>query len=200
MARVLVLHARMGDDADAAAFATLLARLPYARRLALERRDERDRLLSLAGLWLVLEGASRVLGRPVAASELRFPEGGKPHLATGPPFSVSHGGTRVAAAVSESPEIGLDLEEVGTARAGAPGDRARLARWTATEAVLKAAGRGLRDAQDVELDVSLAAGTLRGTGYRLTSVPIAESVIAHLASRGPVEQVAVVEMELPRVP
>jgi phosphopantetheinyl transferase len=199
MARVLVLHARLGDDPDPARFATLLARLPYARRLELERRDSRDRYASLAGAWLVLEGASRLLGRTVTAGELRFPEGGKPTLAARLCFSVSHGGARVAAAVSESVDVGFDMEEGGTGLAGSSEYRAKLERWTATEAVLKAAGRGLRDAKSVEIDTSLTAGRLHGTTYGLTRVTIAEPVIAHLAASGPVERVDVIEVELPRV-
>lgn len=199
MARVLVLHARLADDGDPAVFATLLASLPYARRIELERRDSRDRFASLAGVWLVLEGASRLLGRPVPAGELRFPEGGKPVLTTGPFFSVSHGGARAAAAVSESVDVGFDMEQAGVGQADSPDYHARLERWTATEAVLKAAGRGLRDAKSVEVDKSLAVGVLHGTTYGLTRVTIAEWLIAHLATSRPVERVEVVEVTLPRI-
>jgi hypothetical protein len=64
--------------------------------------------------------------------------------------------------------------------------------------VLKAAGQGLRDAKSVELDASLATGTLHGKAYVLRRVMLPGPVIAHLASPRPVGQVDVVAVELPR--
>jgi phosphopantetheinyl transferase len=197
MVRVLVLHARLDQGARAGAFDALLHALPYARRLELERRNETDRHASLSGLWLVLQGAPQLTGRPVGPQDLRFPMGGKPMLAEGPCFSVSHGRIHVAAALSTDAEIGFDLEEAGSDRHGAPGDASTLERWTATEAVLKAAGQGLRDVKSVELDASLASGTLNGRAYALTRVILPELLIAHLAAPAPVDQVDVIPIELP---
>ena len=105
------------------------------------------RSASLAGLWLALEGAARLRGRAADVASLRFPAGGRPQLAGGPFFSVSHGLTHVAAAVCESLEIGFDLEEADAGPGSSHGVREKLQRWTATEAALKAAGRGLREAR-----------------------------------------------------
>jgi phosphopantetheinyl transferase len=198
MVRVLVLHARLDHRARPDAFDALLHALPYARRLELEQRAHTDRHASLAGLWLVLQGAPQLTGRTVGPQDLRFPMGGKPMLAEGPCFSVSHGRNHVAAALSIDAEIGFDLEETGSNQRGAPGDASTLERWTATEAVLKAAGQGLRDAKSVALDGSLANGTLNGREYALTRVILPGNLIAHLAAPVPVDQVDVVAIELPR--
>ncbi len=198
MVRVLVLHARLDESSRPDAFDALLRALPYARRLELERRSERDRHASLAGLSLVLDGALRLTGRAADTGVLRFPMGGKPLLVGGPYFSVSHGRDCVAAALCTHADIGFDLEETAGGQGSITADPARLERWTATEAVLKVAGQGLRVAKSVELDAALATGTLNGSVYTLTRVMLPGPMIAHLASPTPVDDVDVVAIELPR--
>jgi phosphopantetheinyl transferase len=198
MVRVLVLHARLDRGARPEVLDALLRALPYARRLELEQRSATDRHASLAAVWLVLQGAQQLTGRPGSPQDLRFPMGGKPLLAGGPCFSVSHGRDHVAAALSTDAGIGFDLEETGEGHGGAAKGATTLERWTATEAVLKAAGQGLRDAKSVELDASLATGRINGTAYVLERVMLTGAVIAHLASTVPVDQLDVVAIDLPR--
>ena len=194
---VLVLHAALPEGPAPSALRRLLERLPYARRLELERRDERGRSASLAGIHVALAGAERFLERPVTTGELRFVEGAKPRLASGPHFSVSHGTGRVGVALSVSADVGFDLEEMRAGEGAARADAAKLARWTATEAVLKAAGRGLREARAVRLDDDLASGLLDGHVYRLCPVDLHAGAIAHLASAEPIGPIAVEEFVLP---
>ncbi len=191
------MHARLREGTVPEALALLMARLPYAKRLDLERREPGARSASLAGLWLALEGAARLRGRTADVASLRFPADGRPQLAGGPFFSISHGRTHVAAAVCESLEIGFDLEEADAGPGSSHGVREKLQRWTATEAALKAAGRGLREARAVELDALLATATLAGARYWLSPVAIAAGVVAHLAAPAAVESVEVVELGLP---
>jgi phosphopantetheinyl transferase len=197
MALVLVLHARRRGGAVTEALTRLLGQLPYAKRLELERREPGARIASLAGLWLALEGAARLRGREVDVASLRFPPDGKPYLEGGPYFSISHGPQHVAAAVCESAEIGFDLEEVDAASGDSSAVLHKLRRWTATEAVLKAAGRGLRVARSVELDNLRENGTLAGVRYRLRPVEISTHVVAHVAAFVPLESVQVVEWPVP---
>jgi phosphopantetheinyl transferase len=197
MTLVLVMHARLRGNAVPDDPALLLQRLPYAKRLDLERREAGARSASLAGIWLALEGAARLRGRAVDVTSLRFPADGKPYLEGGPHFSISHGLQHVAAAVCESVEIGLDLEDADPVSGDSSEARQKLQRWTATEAVLKAAGRGLREARSVELDESLATGMLAGVLYRLTPVEISTRIVAHLAMSAAVESVETVESFLP---
>jgi phosphopantetheinyl transferase len=195
---VLVLHAALPEGPAPSALRRLLEELPYARRLELERREERDRCASLAGLHLALTGATRLLERPVSPGELQFIAGAKPRLAAGPHFSLSHGPTRVGVALSVAADVGFDLEELHDGEGTPRPDAARLVRWTATEAVLKAAGRGLRDTRAVRLDDDLAAGRLDGRVYRLRLVELHSGTIAHLAATevsGPIE---IEEIVLPR--
>jgi hypothetical protein len=172
--------------------------VPYPKRLELGRRDPAGRYASLAGIQLALEGAALIRGSVVAADTLRFPADGKPYFVGGPFFSVSHGVQRVAVALSEDVDVGFDLEEIGLAQPGAADPRASLERWTATEAVLKAAGRGLRDACSVELDGPLATGMVAGIVFQVRPVAIAPDVVAHLAARVAIETVTVRTVDLPR--
>ncbi len=194
VSRVLVLHARLPEGPASPALEGLLARLPYGKRLELESRDEAGRHAGLAGLWIALEAAARVRGEVVSAGSLRFPQAGRPHLAGGPSFSITHGDTRVAAAVSDATLLGLDLEEFDPASCA---ERRRLERWTATEATLKAAGRGLRDAGSVALDEGLTAATLACDVYALVPVPLGPTVVASLASRARFDTLEVEEVCLP---
>jgi phosphopantetheinyl transferase len=193
------MHARLRGGDVPEDLALLIERLPYAKRLDLERREPGARSASLAGIWLALEGAARLRGRAMDVASLRFPADGKPYLEGGPHFSMSHSPQHVAAAVCESVEIGFDLEDVDPISGDSMEARQKLQRWTATEAVLKAAGRGLREARSVELDDTLASGTLAGVLYGLTPVEMSTHVVAHLATPAVIESVEVVEVASPMV-
>lgn len=195
MTHVLVLHARLTAGPGPAALAPLLARLPYAKRLDLEGRDPQLRHASLAGIALVLRGIEALRSGPAAAGRLQFPTGGKPCVPGGPSFNVSHAGERVAAALCVDSEVGFDLEEFDPATSEHCAAQARLARWTATEAVLKAAGRGLGDARAVVLGESLQHGRIGAASFHLRPVAIAEDVVAHLATGAPVTTITVEEVE-----
>jgi hypothetical protein len=189
MDRALVLVARVAD-APAEALAGLLASLPYGKRLELESRDAEARRASLAGIALALAGLSRLRPAAVRAVDLEFPQGGKPRVAGGPVFSLSHAGDRVAVALAGL-AVGFDLERLAD-----PSDRMRLERWTATEAVLKAAGLGLREAATVELSPALDRARLADRDYVLQPVGLGAGCVAHLASEHHVARVDVESFDL----
>ncbi len=198
MADVLVLHATLPRDDDAGLAASLLTRMPYGRRLELERRDASARLASLAGTALVLAGAGRLRGRHVELAKLRFPLGGKPTFAGGPWFSVSHSAARLAVALSDCSEVGLDLEDApgGTGAVG-PAATGTLGRWTATEAVLKVVGAGIRSAGDVRLSADRSVAQLGGEVVYLRPLALAEDCVACLATRAAVSKLSVEEVDVP---
>jgi len=169
--------------------AALLARLPYAHRLELERRDCAARAASLRGLELLLDGCACTRGAAPDLAHLQFPAGGKPQFAGGPWFSISHSASRVAVALSDACEVGIDVEDLAAAR----GDRAALERWTAIEAALKAIGAGVRAARRVELAADLATARLAGQVAYSRSVLLSPDTVARLATRQPVQRVLVEE-------
>jgi hypothetical protein len=188
MTDVIVFHAARPGHFDAARAAALLERLPYARRLELERRDCAARTASLRGLELLRDGVARLRGAPLDMSQLRFPVDRKPYLEGGPWFSISHSTSRVAVALSDRCDLGIDVEDLGAARGG----RAALERWTATEAALKAIGYGVRAALDVRLAADLATAQLADQVVYTRSVALSPDCLARIATRQPVWQVVVV--------
>ena len=182
MTDVLVLHTTLSEPADSPRAASLLARLPYARRLELERRSPAARNASLAGTALALAGAARLRGGPVAASALRFEPGAAPVLEGGPWFSVSHSPARVAVALCTRARVGLDLEEAAAATAAAATFAGSLERWTAIEAVLKARGLDLRAARRVQVADDLARAEVDGRPVWLRRVELGEGCTAFLAT------------------
>jgi hypothetical protein len=192
---VTVLHARLPAGPCPPGLARLLDRLPYAKRLELEGRDPVAIHASLAGIALVLRGVAMLRRSPVDAGRLQFPAGGKPYLRGGPSFSMSHGTRTVGAAMCSGCEVGFDLEELGPGSRERVAGRAQLARWTATEAVLKAAARGLREARGVDLGESLLDGRVGGMSFHLVPVEVAPDVVAHLATDVPGVRVSVEEVD-----
>jgi hypothetical protein len=176
---IMVLHGRRHGHAELASAPQLLAQLPYAKRLELEARSAGDRNASLAALALARTALFVATGEAHSLQRFRFPQGGKPHVEGAPDFSVSHTTQRVGCAVALLGVVGFDVEELAAGRS--PDD---LMRWTAIEAVLKAARQGLRSAHDIELDASLHCARIAGSEYRLRSVAIDDDCIAHVALTG----------------
>ena len=189
MSDVIVLHAARAGQGAPGLEQALLERLPYAYRLDLERRDETSRSASLLGLHLLAEGILCTRGAAFDPLRLRFPQDGKPSLEGGPHFSISHSAGRVAVALSERRELGLDIEDVGKHGRS----RAELERWTAVEAALKALGAGLRRSAEVCLSPDLATAEFAGAVVHLCSVTLAPDCVATLATRGGVGRVEVEE-------
>lgn len=184
MKAVIVLHADLHAQARGTGECRLLERLPYAKRLELEAREPAARRAGLRGIALALSDAARFAAHGAGVEGLCFPQGGKPRLRDGPTFSISHTARRVAVALAAEGELGLDLEDfvIGDGRRDV--ERMRLERWTATEAVLKAAGQGLRAAADVGVDMAGRRATCAGRCYVLTALAIAPDVVTHLATDG----------------
>jgi molybdopterin/thiamine biosynthesis adenylyltransferase len=102
-------------------------------------------------------------------------------LAGGPHFSVSHSNSCVTCIVCAGSECGIDIED-RPAAAGAE-TLAKLQRWTATEAALKAAGLGLRAAAEVEFTAVPGAALVRGERYELQVLEALPGVIGCIAAR-----------------
>ena len=175
---------------DAGRQRSLLDGLPYAKRLELERRDEAARIASLLAIELVLQGAGSISGRSFLPSDLLYLAGGKPVLQSGPFLSITHSRRRVAVALSPDVEIGVDLED---RVAGTQAEFERLLHWTAAEAVLKAAGAGIRDVRRVQIAADGCAASLDGVAYSLLQPALAGDVVCRLASPEPGAELVITE-------
>lgn len=167
--------------AEAEPLARLLSEDEQARAARLLRPRDRARFTAARGGMRRVLGAC--LGAPPAALEFGFGPAGKPALAGGPRFNLSHSGGQAALAVlAEAPHgscLGLDIEAVRdlaepvAERFFAPAEVAALAAvpalqqaagffrlWTRKEAVIKAMGSGLAGGLD-GFAVSLAPDAAR---------------------------------------
>ena len=137
-------------------------RLPQRYRRVLQYRNEDDRLRCIgAGLLLIRE-----LGIP-EESKIQYTPDGKPFLAGGPAFSLSHSGSYCVLAVGEG-KVGIDIERMqeadlpvlemtaGAAELARIPEEDRLWRlytlWTRKEALAKAVGtENFRDPREIDL-------------------------------------------------
>lgn len=141
---------------DARRLAPLLSRAETERAERYRRSDDRSRFIIGRGLSRSLLGEK--LAADAGSLSIEIGPSGKPFLAGGPCFSISHSGIWVAIALSNA-DVGIDIEErvaldhlplsvlsqkeqERVLSAADPVD-AFLAIWVAKEAVLKLEGRGL---------------------------------------------------------
>jgi len=182
MTDAIILHAHLRLPLSCPSWQeSLLQALPYAQRLELERREPEARRASLAGLGLVLVGAARMTQREFPPQAFTFPPAGKPLLAGGPYFSISHSKSAVTCIVCTDTDCGIDIED--RLDAADAMTVAKLQRWTATEAALKAAGLGLRATGEVALADLLRAAIVRSQRYELQSLDDMPGIIGHIAAR-----------------
>jgi hypothetical protein len=186
---LILYHSDLRGQWPEAAGRAFVARLPYARRLALRAARDADRA-SLAGIALALRALGRVLGRRVSAGELKFHAGAKPRLASrasraagaagaAADFSISHSGAYVGCVAAARGCVGLDIE-VGT--------QPRIAQWVLREAALKATGEGLRGWRASDVPQSRADGTVwRGRHWHVRRLQLFPGAAAVVVASEPVQ-------------
>ncbi len=180
-AEILLHAARVPDSLPEGCAARWLALLPSAQRRTVARRlAQGGGLDSLAGLAL-LAGCAECRRLPwPPRPPLRQEAGGRPRWPDGPEFSISHAaGYAICALAPPGVAIGVDLEPLDAAAPRqlrlvmSAGERRLLESgalgaaelWTAKEAVLKAAGAGLRRVREVEIGEGV--GHHAGRRFRL---------------------------------
>jgi hypothetical protein len=198
--QAIVLHATLETAARWDWQPALLRALPYAKRLQLEGREVAARDAGLAGIALALLGARRLLSdTPLRrAGDMLFPLEGKPAFAGPPQFSISHSSVQACCGLSLDTALGIDTEYFdGTGDAAA---LQSLRHWTAIEATLKTAGRGLHHAEAVRVRLDLASSSLDGVSYALHPIELLPGSVCHLASTRPLRvQIQLVDLASPAV-
>jgi 4'-phosphopantetheinyl transferase len=175
-----------------------LPRLPEPKRASILRlRQPADRNASLLGVALLGAAlAERALAFEPA--DLAYAPRAKPRLAAGPDFSIAHAAGYVGCALATSGSVGFDLEAAGAVTAAtlrlalgadeharvAGGEVEATAAWVMTEAVLKAAGRGVDAATRVRL--AGRGATLDGARYALAAATLEPALVAWIAHEGTV--------------
>ena len=161
---VILYHTDLADQWPEGGGQALATQLPYLKRLSVASGSAAAHA-SLAGIALALRALAAALGRPVPVAELVFAPDAKPRLdaATAVDFSIAHSGNLVGCAALRGAQVGFDLEQ---------GTEAHLDSWVAREAVVKAAGLGVRAMNEVVLNPGGArCRGARWYGRRLASFP-----------------------------
>lgn len=187
---------------------------------------DRDRIAHVLGRGRLREILGARTGTAPAALRFDYGAHGKPALAGGPFFNLSHSGGLACLAISETADLGCDIEafrfvEEGVAeRFFAPAEHAaRLALpeaerqaaffriWTRKEAVVKAIGDGLSiplDAFDVTIDAGTPPRMTRldpahgvAAEWRLAHLDLGPAMVGALAIRAEGRPVAITLAECP---
>lgn len=194
---MLLVYCCLNNAAEAAMATCPPASAPPAYRARLEgMRNSEARARTRAGLALLARALELGGGSAACLDDIGFAAGGRPMLADGPSFSISHSRRLVACALAEDGEtVGLDVEFVRDDLS--PRLRTRLApggdffsAWCAREATVKASGRaGLARIRAVALDGDRAS--LDGRVWHLSRPRLAPGYAACLASDRPLAAGAV---------
>jgi 4'-phosphopantetheinyl transferase len=199
----------------------LLARLPEARRIEVQRYRNREDVLRGIAAGILLEyglnrhGLTLNCGeKPFRQTELLYNAQGKPFLPEyeNVYFNLSHAGAYAVAAVAEIP-VGVDVEEIGRANEKIAerffkteeqeslrfyrhqGDEAWQKRfaflWTRKESYIKAVGEGMR----IPLDSFSVLEDSSEEGYFYQTIFVPEGYCISVCSRGG-DTVKLVPLEL----
>lgn len=151
----------------------------------------------------LLTAALREEGFPGDLKGLEYSAYGRPYLAGGPDFNISHSGTRVACVIGKQGGVGLDLEEIrdmdindfkgqfseleweAIQKATQP-LTAFYHFWTAKECLSKADGRGLNlPLADLRIENNTQI-QLDGRSWNILPVSFFEDYACHVATEKPV--------------
>lgn len=149
----------------------------WAQNLPIQKQQKisklyriRDQLLSLAGLQLLKIGMAEFSASPFSLQQVDFPNRGKPFLngfQSKIDFNISHSGDIVCCVISDSTQVGIDIEQYRkvepnlfarhfkkTTTTLSKTQQADFFRfWTQNEAIIKAANIGsVFNIQDIRLE------------------------------------------------
>lgn len=211
-----IFFARTGNILSRKVEEDYLAMMPAGIRVSIQRYNRwQDRQATLFGKMLLLRALcleSADTARQKFQSQ-EVSQHGKPFIAGGPEFNISHSGDIVVLALAENGPVGIDIEEVRPinvadylrqipevahvreALDGPQADNLFFDCWTRKEAVLKACGEGLlRPMEDVVLKEDTA--DFLGTSWFIKKLLLEEGYCCHVATEQPVEQLAVEQVAL----
>ena len=133
---------------------------------ALKYVNEKDQLLSF--------GAAYLLKRYLPSGDIKISENGKPYLADGPHFNISHSEEYVVLVVHPYKEIGVDIERIDDSKIEAikftlSDEEKKISdiytlfqMWSNKESLIKCMGTGIKDIKKVN---ALPLEGVRSKGY-----------------------------------
>lgn len=173
----------------------LLHHLPEARRQRVSHALRREKALQLYSASLLLGYVLHAYGK--TPEDVQLTPEGKPYLADGPCFNLSHSGQYVALALDQSP-VGVDLQEkkplshraatlflgLDATQSAGEDTTANTAVWCRKEAFLKCIGLGWNGTRAAKLRVNADRLLYEKQEYFLRDYPILEDYFLTLCTVG----------------
>lgn len=144
------------------------------REKALRYQNEKDRLLSL--------GAAYLLKKYLPLGEIKENSNGKPYLANGPFFNLSHSGEYIVLGVHSSKDIGVDIEQINEGKINAikyvlndvenskEDTNVLFQMWTNKESIIKCLSSGLKEIKTVDALPLEGSRLINGEHYFTKSI------------------------------
>lgn len=196
---VKLLFTRIDHPREDSDFRAYLNQVPAALQRRIERHTRwQDAHAGLFGKLLLQRGLSGTGHGGLTLHDLQYTARGRPFVAGGIDFNISHAGALVLCALSDKCRVGVDIEEIKpVSLAGfrphcthrewerivnAPDPCAQFYHyWTRKEALLKAAGTGIRLPLR-QIEVTEDRTFFEGGWWYLHALSIAGTHVAHLAT------------------
>ncbi len=181
-----------------------LAQLPGAMAEKIQRfRHWEDAQASLYGKLMLIEGLQRYGHSAGALNDITFSDYGRPSLAGGPEFNISHSGSLVMCALTTERKVGIDIEEVKDIDLDDfrsiwrqdEWDQINTADgslipfftfWTKKEAIIKADGKGLSIPLQ-SIFIGPATARIGADEWHLKQLPMQPGYLCHVASNLPLD-------------
>lgn len=153
---------------QSAQIADWIEELPIIKQNRIKKlHQQKDQVLSLAGLQLLKIAISEYLDSPFSLDQLQFPEYGKPYFNGNIDFNISHSGNFVCCIASDNSKVGVDIEkprDVSSATLNKflpevlttnneEKKRQFFELWTKNEAIIKASNAGsIHNMKEIRLE------------------------------------------------
>ncbi|WP_298427791.1 4'-phosphopantetheinyl transferase superfamily protein [uncultured Kordia sp.] len=192
---------------------------PYLKKIPkslqndiLRYRRTEDQWSKLLGKLLLVYGMKSLGYKEIDLNEIEYTVHNRPYLDEKPDFNISHSGTYVVCAFSNTQAIGVDIEEIKNIDLkdfkhilsqkewsnviNAHNSLQQFySYWTGKESLLKADGRGIT----VELDkvnIQNTHGTFENKEWFLQEINFNPAYAAHIASTKEIEEIQITEIKI----
>ncbi len=200
---ILILFARFDKEFDRDKWQNHISLLPDEERKRIDRHTRWEgRMARLIGRLLLLDGLKILLGDENPSLSIIYKERGKPFLAGGIDFNISHSGGYVICALSQEGKVGIDIEKIRDIewekfsrwipqtqwvelhKSSNP-QNDFFSFWSINEATLKGNGQGLTALSDLHIGENKKSATFRGEEWFIEEIPLDEGYRCHLACNRP---------------
>lgn len=211
--RITVFYCRFDQPLPDLKYEAYLSRLPQKMIESISRYMRwQDRHSSLFGKLLLKKGLTYLGENPDQLRDIQVTKYGRPHLPVDIDFNISHSGSCVVCAFSETTTVGIDVEHIKEAiditdftSVLTAAEYALLKKsdqqphdffdyWCKKESIIKVDGRGF-SAPVLSIELQQDQALLEGQHYYLKEIQLSAEYKAYVAQAQPIGEVELVECE-----